>query len=87
MIGWLLVLSFLLGFALTWLYMVRTISRTVEPVSVRSRRYPAEDVGEPYETNAPSETQRVEQPRGDGPTRVPSRRVVEFEDETDSFGR
>lgn len=33
MIGWLLVLSFVLGFVLTGLYMIRSVTRTVQPVA------------------------------------------------------
>lgn len=33
MIGWLLVLSFVLGFVLTCVYMVRSVSRTVQPMA------------------------------------------------------
>jgi len=35
MIGWFMVLSFVLGFGLTWVYVVRSVSRTVDPVDAR----------------------------------------------------
>lgn len=60
MIGWLLVLSFLLGLALTWLYMVRTVSRTVEPLSARSRTYPSGQMDEARDGRERVAARRVE---------------------------
>ena len=100
MIGWFLVLSFVLGFGLTWLYMVRSVSRTVDPVGVRAtgrsgqrppvrqRRvrasHPSPDTEEIEVTSAPEPDDRG--------SRAPVRRrppvvpqVVEFEDETETF--
>ncbi|WP_040156403.1 channel accessory protein ArfC [Mobilicoccus massiliensis] len=78
MIGWLLVLSFVLGFALTWVYMVRSVSRTLDPLSRR-----AGDDG--HDEHVPPLDEDVEGERREqgGPARrrtvVPQ--VVEFEDD------
>ncbi|GAB48737.1 channel accessory protein ArfC [Mobilicoccus pelagius] len=100
MIGWFMVLSFVLGFALTWLYVARSVTRTVDPVGVQHR------FGSHGDDDAPARPRRgrsgdteeivVIDPE-DAPEPEPERhgssrrrstvvpQVVEFEDDTEEF--
>ena len=106
MIGWFMVLSFVLGFGLTWVYVVRSVSRTVDPVDarrvagtagrplVRQRRVSAardSDLDSDSDSDIDPDDEVVdgEGSRGAGSAvrrRSPvAPRVVEFEDDTETF--
>lgn len=100
MIGWFMVLSFVLGFGLTWLYMVRSVSRTVDPVDARRAgrggERPLVRQRRVSPARSSSDTEEIEVVEREEPSDRESRalarrrtpvvpQVVEFEDETETF--
>lgn len=84
MIGWLLFLSFVLGFALTWIYMVRSVSRTVEPIAAARGRVRQVEVDDSEIARpAPRRDEAIREPRTEPlrTTESSGSRAVLFDDE------